>query len=247
MALPLLLGLAGVAGLGSAIAGAVGSNRAAKSQERMAREAMQLQREQYAQQRADQQPWVRAGHSSLSDLLSQMQAGRFDAQVDPQALASDPGFQFRLEQGQRALERSAAARGGLNSGGTLQSLARYSQGLASDEFQNAWQRSRASGMDRFGRLAQMAGMGQGSAQSLGAMGGQHAGQMSNLYGAVGNAQAAGRMGVANAISGGFQTLGNLAQMGGMGGGGFGGMGGVGGGGPIPQQAPGPWGGYGRGY
>jgi hypothetical protein len=54
---------------------------------------------------------------------------------------NDPGFQFRLQEGQQALERSASARGTLLTGGTLKDLADFSQGLASTEYGNAYDRS----------------------------------------------------------------------------------------------------------
>jgi len=60
---------------------------------------------------------------------------------DPtQALALDPGYQFRLAEGQKALEKSAAARGGILGGGTLKALTRYAQGAASQEFGSAFDR-----------------------------------------------------------------------------------------------------------
>lgn len=71
----------------------------------------------------------------------------------------DPGFQFRMEEGQKALERSASARGGLLGGGTLKSLARYSQGVASDEYQKAFDRYQTDNAARFGRLQTMSGIG----------------------------------------------------------------------------------------
>ena len=71
----------------------------------------------------------------------------------------DPGFQFRLREGQKALERSAAARGGLQSGGTLKSLARFSQGLASDEFQRAFDRFDTNRKFRAGTLTDVAELG----------------------------------------------------------------------------------------
>lgn len=55
-------------------------------------------------------------------------------------MQQDPGYQFRLKQGQEALERSAAARGGLLSGRAARDTADYSQGLASQEFGNSWNR-----------------------------------------------------------------------------------------------------------
>lgn len=257
MAIPLLIGLgiAGAAALGSATANAVGTSNAAAAQKTAAEKAMDLQRQMWAQQRSDISPWREAGATTLAQLLQEMQSGAFDRPFDASQLASDPGYQFRMAEGQKALERSAAARGMLASGGTMKGLNRYAQGYASDEFNNAYARHRGDLTDRFNRLAAISGVGQQAAQNLGQLGAQHSGQMSNLYGALGNAQAAGAIGTANAVSGGMQTLGNLAMMGGMGmSGGFGGMGGGGGGSgmSIPMQAPsyGPglgYGGFSSGY
>jgi hypothetical protein len=194
------------------IINAVGAGNAAASQERAANLAMAQQAAMHAQGRADMMPWLEAGKSSLADMLKMTQGG-----YDASAMANDPGFQFRMAEGQKALERSASARGGLNSGGFMKGLANYSQGLASQEYGN-----------RFGRLAQLAGLGHSSAQNMGAQGANYANSMSSLLGALGNAQAAGAVGVANGISGGFKSLGNLAMIG-MGGG-FPGMSGL-----IPTQ------------
>lgn len=216
------------------IINAIGASNAAAAQERSAREALDFQKQMWGQQRADQAPWLNAGRQSLADLVRQMGSGGFD--VNASTLANDPGFQFRMAEGQKALERSASARGGLNGGGTMRSLARYSQGLASDEYQRAWGRQ----TDRFNRLASLAGVGQSTAQGLGALGAQHAGNVGNLYGAIGNAQAAGAMGQANAISGGVQSAGamTMAQLYQA----LGQQGGVG----IPQQPGSAVGGWGRG-
>jgi hypothetical protein len=68
-----------------------------------------------------------------------------------QDLQSDPSYQWRLGQGQQALERSAAARGGALSGGALKDLANYAQGAASQEYQNAygrWSNDRAFAADQ---------------------------------------------------------------------------------------------------
>jgi hypothetical protein len=195
------------------IVNAIAAARAADQQQKQAQNAQGLQRDVYNQSRSDQMPWMQAGQSTLADLLGQMRGGGFDTKMDPSQIANDPGFQFRMQEGQKALERSAAARGGLNSGGFMKGMARYSQGLASDEYGKAWERNQMDNQNRFGRMYQMAGMGQNSAQNLGALGGQYANSMSDLYGAIGNAQAAGTMGVANGISGGIRSAGNLAMLG----------------------------------
>ena len=53
---------------------------------------------------------------------------------------TDPGYQFRMQQGMDALQNSAAARGGLMGGDTGRALAEYGQNFASNEFQNAFNR-----------------------------------------------------------------------------------------------------------
>jgi hypothetical protein len=108
------------------------------------------------------EPYKGAGTTGLGQLAEGMnKGGEFNREftaADMEAL--DPGYAFRLEQGQRALERSAAVRGGLQSGGTLKELTRYSQGVASDEFGRAFDRFRANRSDRFNMLNTLAGIGQ---------------------------------------------------------------------------------------
>ena len=55
-------------------------------------------------------------------------------------LTMDPGYKFRLSEGMKALDRQAAARGGLISGNALKATQRYGQDLASQEFGNAYNR-----------------------------------------------------------------------------------------------------------
>lgn len=60
---------------------------------------------------------------------------------DPNQLLNDPAYQFRLNQGNKALNASAAARGVLHTGGTLQDIVGYGQDYASQEYQNAYNRA----------------------------------------------------------------------------------------------------------
>jgi hypothetical protein len=112
----------------------------------------------------------------------------------------DPGYAFRMSEGLKALDRSAAARGGLLSGSTLKGAQRYGQDLASTEYQNAFNRYQTARTNTLNPFASLAGVAQSSANTLtGAAGqlGQNIG--SNIIGA-GNAMAAGQVGSANAIS-----------------------------------------------
>ena len=78
---------------------------------------------------------------------------------------NDPSYQWRLQQGQGAVERSAAARGLLNSGQAAIELMNYGQGAASTEYQaqfnrtlQAMQASETSFQSGYNRLAELAGM-----------------------------------------------------------------------------------------
>lgn len=102
-------------------------------------------------------------------------------------LNSDPSYQWRLAQGEQALERSAAARGGLLSGRAAKDLTGYAQGMASTEYGNI-----------YNRLANIAGLGQSTGSQIGQLGANYANQAGqNIIGA-GNARASGYVGSANA-------------------------------------------------
>lgn len=138
---------------------------------------------------------------------------------------TDPGYGFRFDEGQRAIERSAAARGMGLSGSVLKELSRYGQGIASQEYGNV-----------YGRLAGIANLGQGASNMYGqaAMG---TGQgLANAYGNIGSAQAAGTLGRNSAYA---QMSNNLLQGVGMMYGGIPGLGSMGApSGATPGAVPG---------
>ena len=123
-------------------------------------------------------------------------------------LQNDAGYQFRLQQGQDALENSRAAMGGLFSGATGKALSEYGQGFASNEFQNAYNRytndqniayNRYNNdqSNLFNRLSGLAGTGQTANQQVQGAGMNYANQVGgNLIG-MGNAQAANQLAQGN--------------------------------------------------
>ena len=112
----------------------------------------------------------------------------------------DPGYAFRMSEGMKALERSAAARGGLLAGAQMKGIQRFGQDLASQEYQNAFNRYQTARTNTLNPFASLAGVAQSSANTLGTAAGQLGSQIgSNIIGA-GNAAAAGQVGSANAIS-----------------------------------------------
>lgn len=126
---------------------------------------------------------------------------------------TDPGYQFRLSEGQKALERSEAARGGVQSGGTLKDLTQYNQDFASNEYQNAYNRFNTNKLNTFNILSGTAGLGQRSASQVADLGKNTATQIAdntaNGITGAGNATAAGYTNEANSINSGIQSLINL--------------------------------------
>jgi hypothetical protein len=133
------------------------------------------------------------------------------AEYTPEMFAKgmDPGYQFRLAEGMKGLERSAAARGGLLSGGTLKGIQRYGQDMASQEYTNAFNRYQAERTGTLNPYQAMAGQGQSTANTLSNLGMSYAGQAGEAYQGAANARASGYVGQANAIG---STIGNLSNM-----------------------------------
>lgn len=121
----------------------------------------------------------------------------------------DPGYDFRMGEGTKAVEASAAARGGLLSGRAAKELERFGQDYASGEYSNAYNRFNNDRTTRFNRLATLAGVGQTATNTGIAAGQNSANNIADLTVQRANAQAAGRVGQANALNEGVQTLGNL--------------------------------------
>ncbi len=196
------------------------NDRALEAQQGASHEANELQRYMYDTTRKDNEPWRQAGVTALGGLANQ----DFQRDFTMADFQADPGFAFRMAEGQKAIERSAAARGGLGSGSTLKELTKYSQGVASDEFNNVYNRFNADRDRRFNRLASLAGIGQTANAAN-----QQAGQSyANAYGenvtGAANAQAASAVAQANQRNA-LMEMGSKAY-GAKGGGGSGGSGGI---------------------
>lgn len=135
--------------------------------------------------------------------------GDFSRDFTANDFTKDPGYQFRMDEGSRALEGSANARTGIQNGRTMRELERYGQDYASGEYSNAYNRFNADRTSRFNRLATVAGIGQ-QATNTGVVAGQNTANnvSENIIGQA-NATAAGRVGQANAVNDGLTTLGNF--------------------------------------
>jgi hypothetical protein len=171
-----------------------------------AAQATNLQRQMFEKQIELQEPFRQAGLSGQNRLLELLGIGgtagaqgygRYaTADFTPANFLAnqDPGYAFRMSEGMKALERSAAARGGLLSGATLKGTQRYGQDLASQEYQNAFNRYQTTRANTLNSYASLAGVAQTSANTLGQAAGQYganAGNIAMMGGAnAGNAQLA---------------------------------------------------------
>ena len=174
---------------GSALLGANASSKAASTQAASADRATELQERMFNKQLELQEPFRQSGINALNKIESGDIMG-----------AMDPSYKFRLGEGMKALERSAAARGGLISGGALKAAQRYGQDYASTEFGNA-----------YNRLASRAGFGQTASTNMGGAAGQFGTNAGNLMTGAGAARASGYVGGANALSSGLGQYMNYTQ------------------------------------
>ena len=116
---------------------------------------------------------------------------------------ADPGYAFRMTEGLKAVDRQAAARGGLISGGALKASQRYGQDLASQEYQNAYNRYQTNRTNLLNPLQSLAGAGQTSANTMGNAAAGYGSEGSNALGGAGTAQANAIQNAANARASGY--------------------------------------------
>ena len=199
-ATPLALG-------GNALLGAYSANKAAGVQSDAARYAADLQREQFERQVELQTPFRDVGVRALPELEA---ASRYTPFGMAQFQA-DPGYAFRLSEGQKQLDRMAAIRGGQISGSSLKAAARYGQDMGSQEYTNAFNRYQTERGARLNPLQSLAGFGQTSTNQLGAAGQSMASGVGEALGAGAQARASGYMGAANAVAGGLGQYINYGQ------------------------------------
>jgi hypothetical protein len=123
-------------------------------------ESNALLRSLYGDSMAALEPYTTTGANAVRTLNAATgPGGDFNRTFTGADLETDPGYQFRLQEGAKALERSAAARGTLAGGRGLKEMERYSQGYASNEFDKAFDRFSRDRSERFGMLYNLSGLG----------------------------------------------------------------------------------------
>lgn len=208
----------GVLGAAGAASQASAAKKAASAQERAAAESTRLQKEMFDQQVAMQEPFRQAGITGQNRMMDLMGLsgnagaegyGRYARDFGMNDFQADPGYAFRLAEGNKALERSAAARGMVLSGSMFKGLQRYGQDMGSQEYQNAFNRYQVNRTNQLNPLQSLMGAGQSAANMVTGAAGQYGAAAGNNAMEAGNARASGYMGAANAYTNAINQAGNL--------------------------------------
>lgn len=201
------------AGVG-AISGWLGSKSSKKAAEQQ-RQAIEQAKQFQTGLRGDMQnrltPYLSTG-SNAANLLNQgLTDGSLTRSFTNEDFVKDPGYQWRMDQGTKAVEGGAAARGGLLSGAAAKALTKYGQGYASNEFNNAYSRFTNDQDRSFNKIFGTSGLGLNATGQANSVDTNYGNNMMGLMTGAGNAQAAGTMGSANAIAGGIGQMYNAYQ------------------------------------
>jgi len=204
---------------GGAIAGKA-AKKAARVQEQAAKDATAAQQRMFEEQKALQEPFRQGGLTAQDQIMQLLGIGGdktaagYGSLAQPfgtQQFQQDPGYAFRQSEGMKALERSAAARGNLMSGSTMKGIQRFGQDLASQEYQNAFNRYQVERSARLNPLQSLMGSGQSAANVMtGAAGQMGQNEAANIYGA-GQARASGYIGQGNALNTALGQIGGIAS------------------------------------
>lgn len=193
----------------SSAVGSRAASKAASAQQKSAEQAADVQREIFQKQTELQEPFRQAGIASQNELMRLLgiggdataaDYGMLNRQFGVQDLQMDPGYGFRLREGEKALERMQSARGNLLGGAAIKAGQRFGQDLASQEYMNAFNRAQAQLGNRLGALGSLYGAGQTATQQVTDQAGQMGVNVGNLMTQGGQARATGYLGQANALN-----------------------------------------------
>jgi hypothetical protein len=228
---------AGVGAVGGAYISSQGAKSAANTQAGAANYAADLQNQQFQQYQQNLQPYMDLGQTGIQGLTQVLNSGNlntpfsygaFNFNPTEQQLQQTPGYQFTLQQGMKNTNNALAAKGLNLSGAQAKGLANYTTGLADQTYQQQYQNALNAyntnynnafntynanykmASDQAGRYQNLIGLGENAAAGVGNAGLQSANQQGNYLTQGANAQAAGTVGSANALS---QGLGNLGSQG----------------------------------
>jgi len=205
---------AAVVGAGASI---YSSNKAADAQREGIAASTAAQQKAFDQQKELQEPFRQGGITAQNRLLTVLglrPAEGSGVTVDPNSpdfgkyardfgmadFEADPGYAFRIKEGMKGLQNSAAARGLLSSGSTLKGITDYGQNAASQEYGNAYQRYQTNRANQLNPLTGILGMGQTATNNTSAAAGQLGQGLAQGAAAMGSANASSYINTGNALT-----------------------------------------------
>lgn len=180
--------------------GLIGSKMQSDAVSKASDKAIQAQLYQQQLMRSDLAPYMGAGTAALpsigqlsgatgedNPLFDRNVALRMSGVLGPEAAGAEmgnfftsPGYQWRMDEGLRAIDAGAAARGMLRSGATLKAEQAHGQALASQEYDNYYKRANDQFGSYYNRLMDLAKLGQNSAAGAATAGQNSANSQSNI-------------------------------------------------------------------
>ena len=189
-----------VASVASSAIASRSASKATRAQVQAAEQQRALEREMFERQQALQEPFRQLGLQNLNRLAGLYgEGGAYARAPGMEEIQMDPGYAFRLAEGQKALERKLAAGGRMFSGGALKAGTQYGQELASQEFANAYERAMAQRARVSNALLGIGQFGPSAASAIGGAAQRYAQGAGQAIGDVGAARASGYLGQANAL------------------------------------------------
>lgn len=219
--------------VGSSVIGGIAANSAADTQAEAAQRAQDQQQAMFNKQNAQLAPQRASGYNALNQIGAMLpgESQKYDAEGNPigtqtgtgylthqfnnQDLNAQlaPNYDFQLKQGQQANQYANNATGGLVGGNALKSMQDYTQNFAGNAYQNAFTNYQGQRSNIYNTLASIAGFGQTANSTSAQLSANTANAMSSLGTGAAAANAAGQIGVANAVTGGINSLGNQGYLG----------------------------------
>lgn len=219
MGLAAAAAITSVAAIGGGVIASSAAKKASRAQVQASQDANAAQERMFQKQMELQEPFRQGGMTAQNEIMQLLGIGgdktaagygSLGKSFGTEQFQQDPGYGFRQAEGMKALERSAAARGNLLSGSTLKGVQRFGQDLASQEYQNAFNRYQVERTAKLNPLQSLMGSGQSATNVMtGAAGQMGQNEASNLYNA-GQARASGYVGSANALSNALGQIGSFA-------------------------------------
>lgn len=177
-----------IASVAGSVIGAGASYLGSQAQAKAAGQAADQSYAIYQQQRKDAAPYRKIGGQALNQLRDVYLTGKTP-------FTASPGYDWRVSQGTQALERGASARGRQFSGAQGKALTEYGQGVATDEYNQ-----------NFNRLSSLAGYGGQALAANNTAGNQFSTNYGNAIQNAGSARSSGYQGIGSSINSGVNNL-----------------------------------------